>query len=258
MVKIASWNVNSIKTRLPNVLDWLDSAAPDVLLLQELKCQTGDFPEMEFTARGYKALAVGQKSYNGVAILSRDAIEDPLEALPGDPKDEQARYLEVTTCGLRVASIYLPNGNPLGTEKFGYKLDWMQRLTTHARSLLLEDRPVVLGGDYNVIPEPLDCHDPAAWRGDALFQPESRAAFRGLLHLGYFEAYRVLQGARAGAYTFWDYQGGAWQADEGIRIDHLLLSAQAADRLEACDIDRTPRGRERPSDHTPIWCSLTE
>lgn len=258
MVKIASWNVNSIKTRLPNVLDWLDSAAPDVLLLQELKCQTGDFPAMEFTARGYQALAVGQKSYNGVAILSRDALHDPLEALPGDSKDEQARYLEVTTCGLRVASIYLPNGNPVNTEKFTYKLDWMERLTAHARRLLRDDRPLVLGGDYNVIPEPLDCHDPAAWRGDALFQPESRAAFRGLLNLGYFEAYRALHGPQPGAYTFWDYQGGAWQADEGIRIDHLLLSPQAADRLEACDIDPTPRGKERPSDHTPIWCSLTE
>ena len=136
MVKIASWNVNSIKTRLPNVLDWLDTAAPDVLLLQELKCQTGDFPEMEFTARGYNALAVGQKSYNGVAVLSRDAIQNPLEALPGDPEDTQARYLEVTTCGLRVASIYLPNGNPTGTEKFDYKLAWMQRLTEHARAIL--------------------------------------------------------------------------------------------------------------------------
>lgn len=258
MVKIASWNVNSIKTRLPNVLDWLDTAAPDVLLLQELKCQTADFPEMEFTARGYNALAVGQKSYNGVAVLSRDAIRDPLQALPGDPDDTQARYLEVTTCGLRVASIYLPNGNPTGTGKFDYKLAWMQRLTDHARAILAEEWTLVLGGDYNVIPEPLDCHDPGAWTGDALFQPATRAAFRGLLNLGYLEAYRALHAAQPGAYTFWDYQGGAWPADEGIRIDHLLLSPQAVDRLEACEIDRDPRGKDRPSDHTPIWCSLTE
>ncbi len=258
MVKIASWNVNSIKTRLEAVLAWLDAAAPDVLLLQELKCQTGDFPAMEFKARGYESRALGQKSYNGVAIVSRDEIADPLEGLPGDPDDTQARYLEATTCGLRVASIYLPNGNPVSTGKFSYKLAWMERLAAHTHGLLAQEATVVLGGDYNVIPEPVDCHDPPVWSGDALFQPESRAAFRRLLHQGYTDAFRALHGAQRGAYTFWDYQGGAWQGDEGIRIDHLLLSPQAADRLEACEIDRGPRGKDKPSDHTPIWCSLRE
>jgi exodeoxyribonuclease-3 len=258
MVKVASWNVNSIKVRLGAVLDWLESARPDVLLMQEIKCQTDDFPAMEFSSRGYKVLALGQKSYNGVAIVSRDELRDPQEGLDGDPGDAQARYLEATTCGLRVATIYLPNGNPVGTEKFDYKLAWMERLTARAQALLAEERPSVLGGDYNVIPEPLDCHDPAAWANDALFQPASRAAFRRLEYLGYTDAYRAQHGKLPGAYTFWDYQGGAWPADEGIRIDHLLLSPQAADRLAGCEIDRGPRGQDKPSDHTPVWCELTD
>ncbi len=258
MVKIASWNVNSIKVRVAAVLDWLDEAKPDILLMQELKCRTEDFPAMEFSSRGFKSLALGQKSYNGVAIVSRDEISQAREGLEGDAEDAQARYLEATTCGLRVASIYLPNGNPVGGEKFAYKLAWMARLTERSQALLAAEEPTVLGGDYNVIPEPLDCHDPAAWADDALFRPESRAALRRIAYLGYTDAYRALHGNRPGAYTFWDYQGGAWPADEGIRIDHLLLSPTAADRLAACEIDHGPRGKDKPSDHTPIWCELRE
>jgi exodeoxyribonuclease-3 len=213
---------------------------------------------MEFKARGYESVVAGQKSYNGVAIVSRQPIGDPLLMLEGDEADAQARYVEGTTFGLRVASIYLPNGNPVGTDKFAYKLAWMARLQARAAALLAAERPTVLGGDYNVIPEPVDCHDPQAWQRDALFQPESRSAFRALVYQGYTDAYRALHGPRPQAYTFWDYQGGAFRADEGIRIDHLLLSPQAADRLTACDIDKAPRAKDKPSDHTPIWCELTD
>jgi len=259
MVKIATWNVNSIKARLPNVLDWVKSAKPDILLLQEIKCVDEAFPRLEFEELGYNVAVKGQKTYNGVAILSRTALETVETALPGDKTDEHARYLECLTTTeagtLRVASIYLPNGNPLGTEKFDFKLAWLERLHKHARRLLKYEEPTILGGDYNVIPQDEDCHDPRAWMKDALFQPESKAAFRRLCHLGYTDAFRVFH-QESGAYTFWDYQAGAWPKDHGIRIDHLLLSPQAADLLTDCNIDRRPRGKERASDHTPIWCDL--
>jgi exodeoxyribonuclease-3 len=255
MVKIATWNVNSVKARLPNVEAWLKAAEPDVVLLQEIKCETDKFPRLEIEALGYNCAVLGQKSYNGVAILSRHEIEDVLEGLPGDESDEQARYLEATTAGARVASIYLPNGNPVESEKFGYKLDWMKRLKAHAGELLKSEQRVVLGGDYNCIPQPEDCYDPKAWEGDALFRPETRRAFREILNLGYCEAYREIH-PTAVAYSFWDYQGRAWEADHGIRIDHLLLSPQATDCLAACDIDRAPRGEPKASDHTPVWCEL--
>ena len=257
MVKLASWNVNSIKARLPVLLDWLESFAPDVVMLQELKCQTEAFPLLEVESLGYHAAVVGQKTYNGVAILSKAPIEDVIERLPGEPEDAQSRYVEGTTFGLRVGAIYLPNGNPVASEKFSYKLDWMAHLRDHAAALLGTEQPVVLGGDYNVIPEPEDCHDPKAWEGDALYRPETRAAFRRLLNLGYVDAFRALHN-EPHAYTFWDYQRGAWQNDLGIRIDHLLLSPQAADRLTASGIDREPRGREKASDHTPIWCEVEQ
>ena len=257
MVKIATWNVNSVKARLPNLLAWLAAAKPDVALLQEIKTVEDNFPRLEIEALGYHCAIGGQKAYNGVAILSRGAVEDLVPRLPGEPEDEQARYIEGTTLGLRVASIYLPNGNPVTTEKFPYKLRWMERLRGHAAEILKSEVPAVLGGDYNVIPAPEDCYDPAAWAGDALFKPESRRAFRAILNLGFTEAFRALHG-EAGAYTFWDYQGRAWQAGNGIRIDHLLLSPQAADRLTACEIDTGPRGKEKASDHTPIWCELEE
>jgi exodeoxyribonuclease-3 len=255
MVKIATWNVNSIRARLDNVLDWLKSAKPDVVLLQEIKAQEENFPLMEIKALGYNALVVGQKSYNGVAILSRDELRDPIRGLPGDEDDGQARYAEATTFGIRVASIYLPNGNPANTDKYPYKLAWMARLRGHASSLLASERPVVLGGDYNVIPAPEDVYEPASWRDDALFKVETRQAFRAILNLGFTDAFRAIH-PKKHAYTYWDYQGIAWSADRGLRIDHLLLSPQAADLLDTCEIDRKPRGKEKASDHTPIWCNL--
>jgi len=255
-VKIATWNVNSVKARLPNVLSWLDSAAPDVLLLQEIKCETHAFPAPEFTARGYEVHAVGQKAYNGVALISKRPVTDLIERLPGEPEDEQARYVEGTVDGLRIASLYLPNGNPVGTEKYPYKLRWMDRLKAHAQTLLASGMPVILGGDYNVIPTATDLYDPKGWAEDALFRPETRAKFREILNLGLTEAFRALHPTAAHAYTFWDYQAGCWPRDLGLRIDHFLLSPQAADRLIGCTIDREPRGREKASDHTPVILEL--
>jgi exodeoxyribonuclease-3 len=255
-VKIATWNVNSIKARLGNMLSWLEQAQPDVLLLQEIKCETAAFPALEFQGLGYHCHAHGQKSYNGVAILSRQPVSDILTGLPGGAEDLQARYIEGTVNGIRLASIYLPNGNPVDTEKFSYKLNWMQRLKLHAADLLQREQPVVLGGDYNVIPQPIDVHDPAAWANDALFRPESRAAWRELINLGYTDSFRALHPDRAHAYTFWDYQAGAWPQDHGIRIDHFLLSPEATDRMTACTIDRNPRGQDKASDHTPVIIEL--
>jgi exodeoxyribonuclease-3 len=260
LVKIATWNVNSIKVRLPHVLDWLKTAEPDILLLQELKCIEDNFPRMEIEDAGYSVAVAGQKTYNGVAILSKTQLEDVITELPGDDQDEQARYVEAVTdvdgCVLRVGSIYLPNGNPVDTEKYDYKLAWMDRLQTHAKNLLADEEVVVLGGDYNIIPEDADVWDPEAWRDDALFRMETRQKFRAILNLGYTESFRALH-SELGRYSFWDYQRGAWQKDYGIRIDHLLLSPQATDLLTACDIDKKPRGLERASDHTPVWCELT-
>jgi len=255
-MKIASWNVNSINMRLPHVLDWLTKHKPDALLLQELKCTDDKFPLAEIEAAGYKAAVHGQKSWNGVAILSPHDITDIHSGLPGDDSDEQARYIEASINGLRVASIYLPNGNPVDSEKYPYKLRWFDRLIAHARGLLAQDIAVVLGGDYNIIPEPRDCHDPAAWAEDALFRLDSRRKFRSLVHLGYTDAFRVMNDDSE-QYTFWDYQAGAWPRNNGIRIDHLLLSPRAADRLKDCRIDREPRAAEKASDHTPIYAELS-
>jgi len=257
MTKIATWNVNSIKARLPNVLEWLKEAQPDVVLLQETKVVDDQFPMLEIGDLGYNVEVAGQRTYNGVAILSKQPIDLIRRGLPGDDGDEQARYIEAFTCGLRVASIYLPNGNPHPGVKFDYKLRWMERLYDHARDLLLTDDAVVLGGDYNIIPEDGDVYDPEAWVNDALFQPSSRAAFRKILWLGYTEAFRALH-REVGLYTWWDYQAGRWPRDQGARIDHFLLSPQAADRLVSCIIDRKPRGRDKASDHTPVVCELSD
>ena len=258
-MKIATWNVNSIKARLPNVLEWLDDAQPDVALLQEIKTVDDGFPAMEIEERGYNCAVHGQKSYNGVAILSKYPLEDVVCGLPGNTDDDQARYIEAWVDagdrGARVASIYLPNGNPAPGDKYDYKLRWMDCLAAHALDLLKSEEPVVLGGDYNVIPTDGDVHNPDAWADDALFRPETRAKFRTLLNLGYTEAWRSLH-AETHVYSFWDYQGGAWQKDNGIRIDHLLLSPQAADQLTACEIDKGPRGKQKASDHTPVWCEI--
>lgn len=257
-MRIATFNVNSVKARLQNVLDWTDEAQPDVLCLQELKCETAAFPEAPFEERGYACAVVGQKTYNGVALLSKLGIEGPvLERLPGEPEDEQARYVEATVGGVRIASIYLPNGNPVGTEKYAYKLRWMERLRAHVRTLLDAGAPFALAGDYNVIPEPDDVHDPAAWAEDALFRLETRRAFRAIVNTGLIDALRAVD-PRPGLYSFWDYQARSWDRDAGIRIDHVLLSPAAADRLVAARIDKGPRGREKASDHTPVIVELAD
>lgn len=251
MPKIATWNVNSINQRLPAVLAWLEQTAPDVLLLQELKCTDENFPAMEFSAAGYNAAVHGQKTWNGVAILSKHKIENVKKGLSGDDGDEQSRYIEATVQGIRVASIYLPNGNPVDSEKYLYKLKWFDRLIAHAKTLLAQETPLVLGGDYNVIPEARDCHDPELWKEDALFRLDSRKKLRELLYLGFTDAFRAVNDEDH-QYSFWDYQAGAWPKNNGIRIDHLLLSPQAADRLKDCRIDKNPRGQEKASDHTPV------
>ncbi|MEI8146851.1 MAG: exodeoxyribonuclease III, partial [Alphaproteobacteria bacterium] len=238
---IATWNVNSIKVRVENTLAWLKERNPDVVCLQELKCVDEAFPREVFEAAGYNVATHGQKTYNGVAILSKRPLEDVARGLPGDPSDEQARYIEgvisTETGAIRIASLYLPNGNPLGTEKFPYKLGWMARLNAHAKGRLALEEQFVLAGDYNIIPEPKDAKTPANWTGDALFQPESRAKFRELTALGFTDAFRACD-ASPGLYSFWHYQAGAWQRDEGIRIDHLMLSPQATDGLKTAGIDK--------------------
>ena len=257
---VATWNVNSIKARLANLVDWLEQARPDVALLQETKTLDDTFPRLEIEERGYSCALAGQKTYNGVAILSKYPLDDVRAKLPGDESDDQARYVEAWVdagaAGLRVASVYLPNGNPVDSGKYPYKLAWLARLREHARALLAGEEAVVLGGDYNVIPAPEDVYDPHAWANDALFRLETRRAFREVVHLGYTDAFRALH-ADGGRYTYWDYQGRAFEADRGLRIDHLLLSPQAADRLLACDIDIARRGRPKASDHTPVWCELS-
>lgn len=248
-MKIASWNVNSLKVRKGHVENYLKDSGIDVLMVQELKGET--FPHEDFKALGWNTEAVTQKAYNGVAVFSKQPINVILDHLPGDDTDEQARYIEFETHGLRLINIYLPNGTPIGTEKFDYKLAWMERLYERLKELRSNDIPFAIGGDFNVIPENKDCWDPKVWETDALAQPESRAAFRKLINLGLYEAFRALHNA-PGQYTFWDYQAGAWQKDHGIRIDHFLLSPELADRLMACTIDKDPRGLDKPSDHTPI------
>lgn len=254
-MKIATWNVNSVKARLGHLTDWLKSAAPDVLLLQELKCPTDDFPRLEIEAAGYNAEVVGQKSYNGVAILAKGKIEKPLHHLPGDSDDDHARYVEATVNGVRVASLYAPNGNPIGTPKFEYKLKFLDRLTSHMHELLASEAPVVIGGDWNVCPTDLDVWDLKAMAKDALVQPETRAAFRKILYQGWTDAVRSLH-PHERHYTYWDYFQNRFARDHGLRIDMLMLSPRAADRLAGAQVDRTPRSREKASDHTPVWCEL--
>ncbi len=258
-MKIATWNINGIKARHENLIAWLKEADPDIACLQEIKSLDEAFPRAEIAELGYNIETHGQKGFNGVAILSKLPFDEVNRGLPlrdGDPEDEQARFIEgVFTIGdkpLRVVSLYLPNGNPVETEKFPYKLGWMARLEEWAKERLGLEEPLILAGDYNVIPMPEDCHDPRAWEGDALFRPESRIAFRRLLNLGFTESVRNVNDAPA-TYTFWDYQAGAWQKNNGIRIDHILLSPEAADRLQGASIDKYTRAWEKPSDHVPAW-----
>lgn len=260
-MKIATFNVNSINTRLPRVLDWIDSARPDAVVLQEIKCVDEKFPALEFEDRGYNVAVHGQKTYNGVALLSKFPIEDVMTGLPGDDADNQARYIEAFLCPgeakpVRLCGLYLPNGNPAPGPKYDYKLDWMKRLKERTQELLTYEEAFILAGDFNVIPQEEDVYDPKGWANDALFRPETRAAFREILNLGLTDAIRQIDpvGVR---YTFWDFQAGAWAKDHGLRIDHLLLSPQAADRLKDADIDRAERGKEKPSDHVPVWIELS-
>lgn len=255
-MKIATWNVNSLKARLDHLIRWLGEFDPDVVLLQELKGTEDIFPYLEINAAGYEAKVVGQKTYNGVAILSKTPIDVTLTRLPGEEEDEQARYIEGIVQGVRMGCLYLPNGNPAPGDKYDYKIRWMRRLYAHARELLKSGEPFVLGGDYNVIPEPQDVYDPKKWMADALYLPESRNALRCIVNLGLTDAFRALND-EGGRYSWWDYRAGGWDRDEGCRIDHLLLSPQAADRLIASGIDKTPRGWDKPSDHTPVWCELS-
>jgi len=259
-MRIATWNVNSVNARLETVLAWLGEHQPDVACFQEIKCVDEKFPREPFESLGYNVETHGQKSYNGVALLSKLPISDVRKGLPGDPSDEQARYIEAVIEGprpVRVGGLYLPNGNPIGTEKFAYKLGWFDRLNAHARDLLALEEAFVLCGDYNVIPTPDDARDPSAWVDDALFQPESRAAFRALCNLGLSDSHE-LGHEPDGTYTFWDYQAGAWQRDHGIRIDFHLLSPQAADRFAGIETHRQARDMEKPSDHVPVVVTLED
>ncbi|MEL7105334.1 MAG: exodeoxyribonuclease III [Pseudomonadota bacterium] len=258
-MKIATFNINGIKARAAALGDWLDEAQPDVAVLQEIKSVDEAFPRALIEDRGYNLETHGQKSFNGVAILSKYPLEDVTRGLPGDETDEQARWIEATVVGdtqaVRVCGLYLPNGNPCPGPKYDYKLAWMARLEARARALLADEVPAVIAGDYNVIPQDEDAARPEVWQDDALARPETRAAFRRLLNLGLTEAFRA-RNAASGQYSFWDYQAGAWNRNDGIRIDHLLLTPEAADLLRDCQIDRDVRGREKPSDHVPVWIDL--
>ncbi len=258
-MRIATWNVNSIKQRIDSALTWLAERKPDIVCLQETKCVDEAFPRLEFEGLGYNVAVHGQKTFNGVAILSKFKFDEVKTGLPGDDGDDHARFIEASIStaqgALRVASIYLPNGNPPDTEKYSYKIGWMKRLSAYAREHLKLEEPLVLGGDYNVIPTTADARNPDAWTKDALFLPRTRAEFRALINLGLTDAVRATSDD-PGLYTFWDYQAGAWQKNNGIRIDHLLLSPPAADKLSAAGIDRHVRTWEKPSDHVPVWIDL--
>lgn len=267
-MKLATFNINGIRARIEALPRWLETARPDVVALQEIKTVDEGFPRELFEDMGYRVETHGQKGFNGVAILSRLPLEDITRGLPGDAGDEQARWIEATVIGdkraVRLCGLYLPNGNPVSfdsdnrpemTGKYGYKLNWMERMRLRAAELLAGEEPVVLAGDYNIIPQAEDAARPEVWAQDALFLPESRAAFRRILHLGYTEAFRA-RVAGPGQYSFWDYQAGAWEKNNGIRIDHLLLSPQAADLLSEVQIDKEVRGEEKPSDHVPVWVEL--
>jgi exodeoxyribonuclease III len=258
-MRIATWNVNSIKQRFDNLVSWLRARQPDIVCLQETKCIDKEFPRESLEALGYNVAIHGQKAFNGVALLSKLPFDEVTSGLSGDDGDAQARFLEAqfsTKSGvIRVANLYLPNGNPPDTEKYSYKINWMKRLLAYTHERLALEEPLVLAGDFNVIPQAIDASHPEAWVNDALFLPETRAHFRALTNLGLTDAVRATTDA-AETYTFWDYQAGAWQKNRGIRIDHMLLSPQAADRLTGAGIDKQVRAWEKPSDHVPVFIDL--
>ena len=257
-MKIATFNINGVKARIETLCDWLDDSAPDVAILQEIKSVDDGFPRQMIEDRGYTVETHGQKGFNGVAILSKLPLEDVTRGLPGDDADEQARWIEATVVddvAVRICGLYLPNGNPAPGQKFDYKLAWMDRLLARARALLAEEMPALMAGDYNIIPQGADAARPEVWRDDALFRPESRAAYRRILNLGFTEAFRTLEPG-AGHYSFWDYQAGAWEKNNGIRIDHFLLTPQCSDLLAGAWIEKDLRARYKPSDHVPVWVEL--
>ena len=253
-MKIASWNVNSIRARLDHVCRWLTEQEPDVLLLQELKGEV--FPAERFTELGYHSAAVAQKAYNGVAILSRTPFKTVNTTLKGDVADSHARFLETQVGDIKIVNIYAPNGNPVGSEKFAYKLAWMDRLMEELKDWIKGGTSVLVGGDFNVIPEDIDCHKPASWARDALFQPEPRERYRRMLELGYMDVFRSLHPGEGGQFTYWDYFRLAFEHNRGIRIDHFLISPGLVSSVTRCEIDRDPRSWERASDHTPIVLTL--
>ncbi len=257
-MKLATFNINGIKARIDALPRWLADAKPDVVCLQEIKSQDDAFPREMFEDMGYHVETHGQKGFNGVAILSRLPLEDVTRGLPGDAADEQARWIEATVMAarpIRICGLYLPNGNPAPGPKYDYKLAWMARMEDRIRALLILEEPFVCLGDYNVIPQAMDAAKPAAWTEDALYLPDTRAAFRRMLNLGLTDAFRAREQG-PGHYSFWDYQAGAWERNNGIRIDHLLLSPQAADLLVEARIDREVRAGDKPSDHVPVWVEL--
>jgi exodeoxyribonuclease III len=258
-MRIATWNINSIKQRMDNLTAWLSERQPDIVCLQETKCIDDAFPREPLQELGYNVAVHGQKAFNGVAILSRFPLDEVTARLPGDNEDDHARFLEAVVStsrgALRLASVYLPNGNPPDTDKYTYKIRWMDRLIHYAHERLQLEEPLIMAGDFNVIPSELDARHPARWAGDALFLPRTREKFRALSNLGLTDAVRATSEG-PGPFTFWDYQAGAWQRNDGIRIDHLLLSPQAADRLTATGVDKHVRAWEKPSDHVPVWADL--
>jgi exodeoxyribonuclease-3 len=259
VVRIATWNINGVKARLDSLTRWLEESGPDVVCLQEIKSQDEAFPADAVERLGYNVATHGQKGFNGVALLAKRPLEDVTVRLPGDDGDDHARWIEATVStdggAVRVVSLYLPNGNPIGGPKFSYKIAWMDRMIARAEELMATDEPIILAGDYNVIPEPGDARFPDRWTDDALFQPESRNRHRTLVNLGYIDAQRAVDGAD-GIYTFWDYQAGAWQKNNGIRIDHVMLSPAAADRLATVATDKHTRAWSKPSDHVPVVATL--
>ncbi|PRY94259.1 exodeoxyribonuclease III [Donghicola tyrosinivorans] len=258
-MQIVTYNINGVKARIETLLTWLKESSPDVVAVQEIKSVDEAFPRELIEDLGYRVETHGQKSFNGVALISKLPLEDIRRGLPGDDSDEQARWIEATVIGdkhpVRLCGLYLPNGNPVPGPKYDYKLAWMERMCRHAAELLRDEMPVVMAGDYNIIPQDEDAARPEAWQKDALALPESRAAFRRILDLGFTEAFRARTHG-GGHYSFWDYQAGAWQRNDGIRIDHFLLSPEAADLLTDCRIEAEVRGREKPSDHVPVWLTL--
>lgn len=254
-MKIATWNVNSIRARMPIVTDWLDRAKPDVLLLQETKCLPEKFPREPFEERHYNIELIGEPSLNGVAILSKSPMEDVLTRLPGDDEDMEARYIEATVNGVRVASVYVPNGTEVDSGRFAFKMAFFDRLRSHGAKLLEGDQPLVIGGDYNVAPTPLDVFDAKELEGSICYHPMEREKWRTLINIGLYDAYRAVAPETI-TFSWWHYQARGFQLGNGLRIDHLLLSPEALDRLETVEIDDQPRREKQPSDHTPVWCSL--